>query len=328
MSDGLGKQLAPAQAAGRPTHGADQRDDGTALSTGIPRVAPTARAPPARPGGAGTGGAQNTKGKNKVYAVAKGFNTGLFESWEACEPVVKGYKDATFKGFASRTDALAYLESHSVPGGWQKEAPQQLQASELSTEQRARVEAQREQALQRKREREVAEAAQRAADLAAERRRVDPHRHSAAAKTRRNVKEKLRKKEKKRAAARALAANEKSEEQSGQQIEQQHDEATMAGAGINTAVEAQLREAALKSQLKSQRALLSAIRKRTAREAKLAFTRGKRVQKREDEDAKRAKRKKRTARQLRGIAGDARRHKKTKAEGQKRRGQQKKQSKQ
>ena len=27
-----------AQAAGRPTHGADQRDDGTALSTGIPRV--------------------------------------------------------------------------------------------------------------------------------------------------------------------------------------------------------------------------------------------------------------------------------------------------
>ena len=70
------------------------------------------------------------------------------------------------------------------------------------------------------------------------------------------------------------------------------------------------------------------IRKRTTRESKLAFSRGKRVQKREDADAKRAKRKKRTARQLRGIAGDARRHKKSKAEGQKRSGQQKKKSKQ
>jgi viroplasmin and RNaseH domain-containing protein len=328
MPDGLGKHLAAAP-AGWPLHGADQRGDGTAVSTGIPRVAPVARAPPARPGGAGTGGAQNTKGKNKVYAVAKGFSTGLFESWEACEPEVKGFKDATFKGFASRADALTYLELHGVTMGGQKEAPkQQSQASELSIEQRARLEAQKEQALQRKREREAAEAAQRAADLAAERRREDPHRHSAAAKTRRNAKEKMRKKEKKRAArALAVAADEQSNEQHNEQHNEQDDETT--GISAEAALsEAKLREVALRAQLKALKNLSGAIRKRTAREAMLAFTRGKRVQKREDEDAKRAKRKKRTVKQLRGIAGDARRHKKTKAEGQKRRGQQKKQSKQ
>ena len=66
-------------------HGADQRADGTAVATGIPRVIPIARAPPARPDGAGTGGAQKIKGKNKVYAVAKGFSTGIFESWAECD---------------------------------------------------------------------------------------------------------------------------------------------------------------------------------------------------------------------------------------------------
>ena len=139
MSDGLGKQLAPAQAAGRPTHGADQRDDGTALSTGIPRVAPTARAPPARPGGAGTGGAKKPKGKNKVYAVAKGFSTGLFESWAECEQAVKGFKDATHKSFESRIDALAYLESHGVTMAQKEALPPRPQ---LSMEQLARIEAQ------------------------------------------------------------------------------------------------------------------------------------------------------------------------------------------
>ena len=324
MSDGLGKQLAPAQAAGRPTHGADQRGDGTALSTGIPRVAPTARAPPARPGGAGTGGAQKIKGKNKVYAVAKGFCTGIFESWEACEGAIKGFKGAAFKSFASRADALAFLESHGVTtGGGQKEAPQQ--ANGLTEEQRARIEAQRQEALARKREREAAEqaaAAAAAAELAAARRREDPHRRSAAEKARRNAKEKKRKKEKKRAARRADETDEQTIEQN-EHGDENGGESAKAGAGVE---ETALREAALRAQIKSLKSLNSAIRKRTEREAKLAFSRGKRIQKREYEDAKRAKKKKRTVKQLRGIAGDARRHK-SKAEGQKRRGQVDKQTK-
>ena len=302
-----------AQAARPPLQGADRRVDDTAASAGIPRVAPAARAPPARPGGADTDGAQKAKGKNKVYAVAKGFSTGLFESWEACEPQVKGFKDATFKGFALRADALAYLESHGVTtGGGQKEAlpVPPPQANGLSMEQLELIEQKKQLAQQRKREREAAEAAQRAADLGAERRRDDPHRHSAAAKTRRNKNEKQRKK--KRAAARAVAADEQTIEQT-EQDKAQGDETAMAGTSVSAALEGQLREAALRAQIKSLKSLNGAIRKRTTRESKLAFSRGKRVQKREDADAKRAKRKKRTARQLRGIAGDARRHKKSKA---------------
>ena len=42
-------------------HGADQHADGMAVATGIPRVASLARAPPARPVGAGTDGAQKCK---------------------------------------------------------------------------------------------------------------------------------------------------------------------------------------------------------------------------------------------------------------------------
>ena len=196
----------------------------------------------------------------------------------------------------------------------------------MTEEQRARIEAQRQEALARKQEREAAEqaaAAAAAAELAAARRREDPHRRSAAEKARRNAKEKKRKKEKKRAARRADETDEQTIEQN-EHGDENGGESAKAGAGVE---ETALREAALRAQIKSLKSLNSAIRKRTEREAKLlAFSRGKRIQKREYEDAKRAKKKKRTVKQLRGIAGDARRHK-SKAEGQKRRGQVDKQTK-
>ena len=106
-------QVSSSFSSSRPTapqglpHGADQHADGMAVATGIPRAA---RAPPARPDGAGTGGAKKTK----HYAVAKGFCMGLFESWQACEDAVKGFKGAKFKSFISRDEAIFFLEENGV----------------------------------------------------------------------------------------------------------------------------------------------------------------------------------------------------------------------
>jgi len=49
----------------------------------------------------------------KIYAVRLGRKTGLFESWAECEKQVKGYPNAEFKSFSSRTDAETYLNKNS-----------------------------------------------------------------------------------------------------------------------------------------------------------------------------------------------------------------------
>lgn len=50
----------------------------------------------------------------KYYAVRKGRETGIYESWTACERVVKGFSGAEYKSFKRREDALAYLEKEST----------------------------------------------------------------------------------------------------------------------------------------------------------------------------------------------------------------------
>lgn len=47
--------------------------------------------------------------KKKVYAVRKGKKRGIFFSWNECESVVLGYPGAEYKGFATETEANAYL---------------------------------------------------------------------------------------------------------------------------------------------------------------------------------------------------------------------------
>ena len=47
----------------------------------------------------------------KIYAVAAGRQTGLFDSWAECSRMVTGYKGAKFKSFTNKEDALAYLDS-------------------------------------------------------------------------------------------------------------------------------------------------------------------------------------------------------------------------
>lgn len=47
--------------------------------------------------------------KKKYYAVRKGLQTGIFESWQECQAVVSGYGSAEYKSFATREEAQAYL---------------------------------------------------------------------------------------------------------------------------------------------------------------------------------------------------------------------------
>ena len=47
--------------------------------------------------------------KKKVYAVRKGKQTGLFDTWEACKRAVTGCSGAVYKSFATREEAQAYL---------------------------------------------------------------------------------------------------------------------------------------------------------------------------------------------------------------------------
>jgi ribonuclease HI len=58
--------------------------------------------------------------KNKFYAVAKGRETGVFESWEACKKHVHKFTGAVFKSFPTHADALRFVDaprysSHMAP---------------------------------------------------------------------------------------------------------------------------------------------------------------------------------------------------------------------
>lgn len=46
---------------------------------------------------------------SKFYAVKKGRNPGIYETWNECEQQVKGFSGAAFKSFALRSDAEDYM---------------------------------------------------------------------------------------------------------------------------------------------------------------------------------------------------------------------------
>ena len=52
--------------------------------------------------------------KKKVYAVKAGFKTGLFDTWDECQKQVKGFPGALFKGFATKEEALQYLDETPI----------------------------------------------------------------------------------------------------------------------------------------------------------------------------------------------------------------------
>ena len=55
--------------------------------------------------------------KTKFYAVRRGRETGIFQSWAECSASVMGFAGAIYKSFATRTEAEAFLagENHLAP---------------------------------------------------------------------------------------------------------------------------------------------------------------------------------------------------------------------
>ena len=57
-----------------------------------------------------TGDMAGAKGKaKKVYAVRKGREIGIFDTWESCKRSVDGFKGAEYKSFADTEEALCYM---------------------------------------------------------------------------------------------------------------------------------------------------------------------------------------------------------------------------
>ena len=50
----------------------------------------------------------------KFYAVKRGVRPGVYETWSACEPLVKGFPGAIHKGFPTRQEAEAFVGGECV----------------------------------------------------------------------------------------------------------------------------------------------------------------------------------------------------------------------
>ena len=60
--------------------------------------------------------------KKKYYAVKVGLIPGIYNTWDECQEVIKGYPGAEFKGFATKPEAEAYMrgETQTKPGKEEK----------------------------------------------------------------------------------------------------------------------------------------------------------------------------------------------------------------
>lgn len=52
---------------------------------------------------------------NKIYAVRKGLQTGIFDSWDACKNAVTGYSNAEYQSFKTIEEANAYMNNNLEP---------------------------------------------------------------------------------------------------------------------------------------------------------------------------------------------------------------------
>ena len=48
----------------------------------------------------------------KYYAVKKGRHPGIYTTWKDCQKEVDHFKDAKYKSFDSKKEALAYLKQN------------------------------------------------------------------------------------------------------------------------------------------------------------------------------------------------------------------------
>ncbi len=50
----------------------------------------------------------------KFYAVKRGVQPGVYETWSACEPLIKGFSGAIYKSFPTRQEAEVFVGIESV----------------------------------------------------------------------------------------------------------------------------------------------------------------------------------------------------------------------
>ena len=64
----------------------------------------------------------------KLYAVRRGRQTGVFDSWTACEPLVSGFPGARFESFTTWEQVEAFVLGTS-PLWWQQQHGWRLRSS-------------------------------------------------------------------------------------------------------------------------------------------------------------------------------------------------------
>ncbi len=58
--------------------------------------------------------------KQKFYAIAKGYQTGIFTSWNEAKNLIDGYKGAIYKSFPTREEAEVWLKNPKYGQGGKK----------------------------------------------------------------------------------------------------------------------------------------------------------------------------------------------------------------
>ncbi|GJE89031.1 ribonuclease H1-like protein [Phanerochaete sordida] len=78
------------------------------------------------------------------YAVAKGFNPGIYGTWDACESQVTGFPGSRHKKFKTEAEAAQWLQTNGVPSPIvQTRAPAATPASAASTSRASRMASQK-----------------------------------------------------------------------------------------------------------------------------------------------------------------------------------------
>ncbi|MEN8788408.1 MAG: ribonuclease H family protein [Flavobacteriaceae bacterium] len=69
--------------------------------------------------------------KQKYYVVWKGKRPGIYESWEACKEQITGYKQAQYKSFESREEAMNAFNSNYDDYKGKKKGQKELSSTDL-----------------------------------------------------------------------------------------------------------------------------------------------------------------------------------------------------
>lgn len=68
----------------------------------------------------------------KYYAVKKGRHPGIYTTWKDCQKEIDHFKDAKFKSFDSKKEALAYLKQNNQKVHYIQNKKQQIKENKIN----------------------------------------------------------------------------------------------------------------------------------------------------------------------------------------------------